>query len=238
MVSMFIGPLVVPLDLWQPTGLDPAYFHTCDSDAPLVDNADAVTAPLPYILLWMLWHWDMSPPAQKGGASTVSTAGKPPLQYPILACEFWKRTSISDYTHNIYIYIRLYSTIYIYTGKVFSEIFVLLPRLGIWSNLTRIHLLGNWACVLFSLFASRSKRVTQTGLELAKGLQGKRRRWSWIQDHDTILKPQTWEICLSPKAISDTFCRLQCQDPKTTDLDGSDQMALGNSLHMSEIRSC
>lgn len=112
MVSMFIGPLVVPLDLWQPTGLDPAYFHTCDSDAPLVDNADAVTAPLPYILLWMLWHWDMSPPAQKGGASTVSTAGKPPLQYPILACEFWKRTSISDYTHNIYIYV--YTALYIY----------------------------------------------------------------------------------------------------------------------------
>ena len=40
----------------QTTRLDPAYFHTCDSDAPVVDNADAVTAPLPYILLWMLWH--------------------------------------------------------------------------------------------------------------------------------------------------------------------------------------
>ena len=36
-----------------PAGLDPAYVHTCDS-ASIPNIADIVTAPLPYILLWML----------------------------------------------------------------------------------------------------------------------------------------------------------------------------------------
>lgn len=273
----------IPLRPWQPAGLDPAYFHTCDSDAPVVDNADAVTAPLAYILLWMLerifftlWHCMSSPttcgeqvgrpnswchdtaaprlvkqPTTKWealhmfllptteaqvskihGVQAQVSERKPPLQYPILACDFWKRTAIFDYTHYIYIYIRIYSTIYIYIGKVFSEIFALLPRLGIWSNLTRIHLLGKLGSsqpnetkhhnLVMCLWRSSAifpvcftfKTCNSDRFGTCQRLQGKRCRWSSFRATIRFSSHKHERFFFSPKLSVIRFADFNAKIPK------------------------